>query len=185
MVMVYAIKTGMVKLSEEDMEWAFQVGDERWQDCIDNNRKTRHGNEQEDARFDDRIGAAGELAFARLNKLEWPAHVGMFLSANNTEADRDVPPYEVRLRTRKKIRQPDLMLRKTDIDAPYAMVIHEREAFFKIVGFIFMARVRANHEKYWKKVRNIKDPAFFVPQKDLADFDYQTKQELDNSQPAG
>ncbi len=183
MVMMYSITTGLVKLSEKDLDWAFEVGDERWQDCVDNDRKTRHGNEQKDARFDDRIGAAGELAFARLNKLKWPAHVGKFLSANKTEADRDVPPFEVRTRTEN---WHELMLRKTDILAPYVMVIHQREAFFKIIGMIMMSEVRKRHEEFWGLKTGIREPAFFVPQKQLKDFTFETKkQELDSSQPGG
>ena len=146
-----------ITLTEQEALQAALIGVQRHYRCEIRGSKQMHGFESSgiDSLANDVHGAGGEIAAARALKLYWPATVDTF----------DKP--DIGDNTQVRTAQKDhycLIIRKTAKDSETYVHVTGKLPFYKVWGYIKAAQ--AKQDKY-KKAPNNREPAWFVPAKDL------------------
>ena len=148
------IRTGLVVLDDWDLYFARSRARERHLECIRRGYRDRHGLPQRSRgeTGEHVCGCLCELAFARKQRVRWPAHVNTFKDLP------DVGDYEVRggftARSRLIIRPGD------DPARPYVCCVTVRPPrYFWVVGWLWGHEVREE----WKAAPNGRHWAWFVP----------------------
>lgn len=146
-------KAGLIKIEEYELQRALACGVARDRWCKERGIKPNHGASEEKSEAYHKLGATGELAFAKLQQIYWPGHIGTF------KTERDVGRYEIR--TRAETWQ-DLIIREDDVEAPYVLMIPTGRLSFWCCGGM-RKREAASHPEWWKSP-NDREEAWFVPQ---------------------
>lgn len=85
-----------IRLTSNDVKWAMQVGNERWNRAKRRRSKARFKNARVEHHL---IGAAGELAFSRMLGLPWPASLDSYHEDNKPDV---YPNWEIRTAPRMR-----------------------------------------------------------------------------------
>ena len=157
------MRTGFIRLTDEDVSFARKVAGRRHNEAIDQGREDKHGlkarGRGEMQEHD--LGALGELAVARLWGVEWPAHINTFKSIP------DLAEWEIRTRSRLYY---ELLIRPDDPDDRPFVLVHlvSYPHAFNVTGWMTAGDAK---QKEWKKEHGGRPPAYFPPNSELRDFD--------------
>lgn len=152
-----------VKLTEEEINLAYEIAQKRNQSQRKSNR--RDGNVLADSLEIDKQGAAAEMAVAKALGRAWD---GKFFEIGEwykwREVGNDVSGLEIRSTKHKNGR---LILHPRDKDyAPFILVVQNKDDF-ELVGWLYA--FEGKKQEYWKDV-GYGRPCYYAPQEILRDI---------------
>ncbi len=154
-VVIHHTRTMEIKLTFPEAANAAQVGAMRHISSVMKGRKDRYGADPDKAWQIHMEGACGEQAAAKALNTHWPATLNHF--------DKPDIGCCVQVKTRS-LDWFDLLVRPSDRDDYYFVLVTGSFPAYQVRGYMLGADAK---QSKWLKGHGGRDPAYFVPQKDL------------------
>ena len=146
-----------VTLTVAELRMACTIGCERQLEALRKSLPDRYGYEGDGWGIHIE-GAAGELAVAKALLTHWQGSCGTFRQGG------DVGHLQVRTRSRD---DHDLIIRERDDDNALYVLVVGRSPHYRVVGYL---RGRDAKQTCWLQGHGGRQPAYFVPQRELIAF---------------
>jgi hypothetical protein len=153
-----------IRLNSNDVKWAMQVGEERWNRAQKRKSKARFKGAKREHHL---IGAGGELAFCRAMGLTWPASLDSYHDDDKPDV---YPNWEVRCSPRMR------GIKVVETDPDQRMVVWvvgddpSQHSLYTVMGYMVAGGAKRHTEWYSDRYGN--DRAFWkVPENKMVPID--------------